>query len=90
MYYFNISNLIFNISNWINGQLFLQYVQTDPPTNKSLAALVIQLLQFQEDSLGKNVSKPPMTRIPVRRFITLEKQEFIITIILWLNILDHN
>lgn len=41
-------------------------MQTDPPTNKSLATLVIQLLQFQEDNLGKNVTKPPMTRLPVR------------------------
>lgn len=40
-------------------------MQTDPPTNKSLATLVVQLLQFQEDNLGKNVSKPPMTRLPV-------------------------
>lgn len=41
-------------------------MQTEPPTNKSLATLVVQFLQFQEDNLGKNVSKPPMTRLPVR------------------------
>jgi len=46
--------------------LFLvQYLQADPPTNKTLAALVLQLIQFQEDNLGKNVSKPPLTRLPV-------------------------
>lgn len=44
---------------------FFQYIQTDPPTSKGLAALVIQLIQFQEDNLGKNVSKPPLTRLPV-------------------------
>lgn len=42
-------------------------MQTDPPSNKSLATLLVQLLQFQEDNLGKNVSKPPMTRLPVRQ-----------------------
>ncbi|KAK0088239.1 hypothetical protein PV326_004917 [Microctonus aethiopoides] len=41
-----------------------KYVTTDPPTNKSLATLIVQLIQFQEDNLGKNVSKPPMTRLP--------------------------
>lgn len=45
--------------------LILQYVQADPPTAKSLSALVIQLIQFQEDNFGKNVSKPPLTRLPV-------------------------
>jgi len=49
--------------------LFLvQYLQADPPTNKTLAALVLQLIQFQEDNLGKNVSKPPLTRLPVSWF----------------------
>lgn len=43
----------------------MQYVQTDPPTSKGLAALVIQLIQFQEDNFGKDVSKPPLTRLPV-------------------------
>ncbi|XP_012283205.1 SWI/SNF complex subunit SMARCC2 [Orussus abietinus] len=46
-----------------------KYVQTDPPTNKSLSTLIIQLLQFQEDNLGKNVAKPPMTRLPVKCFL---------------------
>ncbi|XP_035724881.1 SWI/SNF complex subunit SMARCC2-like isoform X1 [Vespa mandarinia] len=46
-----------------------KYVQTDPPTNKTLATLVVQLLQFQEDNLGKNVTKPPMTRLPMKCFL---------------------
>ncbi|KAL6262562.1 hypothetical protein P5V15_005354 [Pogonomyrmex californicus] len=46
-----------------------KYVQTDPPTNKSLATLLVQLLQFQEDNLGKNISKPPMTRLPMKCFL---------------------
>lgn len=54
-----------------------QYLQSDPPTNKSLSALIIQLLQFQEDNLGKNVQKPPMTRIPVS-FVNKTKFVFLI------------
>jgi len=46
----------------------VQYLQADPPTNKTIAALVLQLIQFQEDNLGKNVSKPPLTRLPVSWF----------------------
>ncbi|KAG8041210.1 hypothetical protein G9C98_002198 [Cotesia typhae] len=46
-----------------------KYVTTDPPTNKSLSTLIIQLIQFQEDNLGKNVSKPPMARLPMKCFL---------------------
>ncbi|KAF5270638.1 hypothetical protein FQA39_LY01376 [Lamprigera yunnana] len=46
-----------------------KYMQSDPPTNKSLSALVVQLLQFQEDNFGKNAQKPPMTRIPIKFFM---------------------
>ena len=45
--------------------LLLQYIQAEPPTNKSLAALVVQLLQFQEEAFGKLVSKPALTKLPV-------------------------
>jgi len=43
----------------------LQYIQAEPPTNKSLAALVVQLLQFQEEAFGKLVSKAALTKLPV-------------------------
>ena len=46
-----------------------QYVQTEPPTAKGLAAIVVQLIHFQEDALGKNVTKPPLTRLPVKCFL---------------------
>lgn len=46
-----------------------QYVQTDSPTNKSLAALVVQLLQFQEDAFGRRVSNPALTKLPVSFFV---------------------
>ncbi|CAM1321518.1 SMARCC1 (predicted), partial [Pycnogonum litorale] len=46
-----------------------KYTQAEPPTNKGLSSLVIQLIQFQEDAFGKNVSKPPLTRLPMRCFL---------------------
>ncbi len=45
--------------------IYLQYVQTDSPTCKTLAALVVQLLQFQEDAFGRRVSNPALTKLPV-------------------------
>lgn len=44
---------------------FLQYVQADSPSSKSLAGLVVQLLQFQEDAFGRRVSNPALTKLPV-------------------------
>ena len=43
----------------------LQYTQADPPTNKGLSSLVLQLLQFQEDGFGKSVANPALTKLPV-------------------------
>ncbi|XP_014665929.1 PREDICTED: SWI/SNF complex subunit SMARCC2-like [Priapulus caudatus] len=56
------------IRNWLLKNC-KKYVQTDPPTNKSLVNLVIQLVQFQEDAFGKQVSKAPLTRLPMRLFL---------------------
>lgn len=50
---------------------FLQHVQSDPPTAKSLAQLVSQLIQFQEDYLGKSVKHPPLTRLPVSFLLSI-------------------
>uniref|UniRef100_A0A8C1EEA6 SWI/SNF related BAF chromatin remodeling complex subunit C1a n=1 Tax=Cyprinus carpio carpio TaxID=630221 RepID=A0A8C1EEA6_CYPCA len=49
--------------------IFLQYVQTDSPTSKTLAALVVQLLQFQEDAFGRRVSNPALTKLPAKIFL---------------------
>lgn len=46
-----------------------KHVQADPPTSKSLASLIVQLIQFQEDNLGKNVSEPALTRLPMKCFM---------------------
>uniref|UniRef100_A0A8C3CQK8 Chromo domain-containing protein n=1 Tax=Cairina moschata TaxID=8855 RepID=A0A8C3CQK8_CAIMO len=46
-----------------------QYVQADAPTNKTLAGLVVQLLQFQEDAFGKHVTNPAFTKLPAKCFM---------------------
>ncbi|KAK9509493.1 hypothetical protein O3M35_006800 [Rhynocoris fuscipes] len=56
------------IKNWLQKNC-KKWIQTDPPTSKGLSALVIQLIQFQEDNFGKNVTKPPLTRLPMRCFM---------------------
>lgn len=45
--------------------LLPKYIQAEPPTNKSLSSLVVQLLQFQEEVFGKHVSNAPLTKLPV-------------------------
>lgn len=47
------------------GRRCPQYIQAEPPTNKSLSSLVVQLLQFQEEVFGKHVSNAPLTKLPV-------------------------
>lgn len=42
-----------------------QHVQNDSPSSKSLAGLVVQLLQFQEDAFGRRVNNPALTKLPV-------------------------
>uniref|UniRef100_A0A8C4NHU1 SWI/SNF related BAF chromatin remodeling complex subunit C2 n=1 Tax=Eptatretus burgeri TaxID=7764 RepID=A0A8C4NHU1_EPTBU len=56
------------VRGWL-GKNYKKYIQADPPTNKSLASLVIQLLQFQDDVLGKQVSNAPLTRVPMKCFM---------------------
>lgn len=47
-----------------------KYVQMEPPTNKTLATLTAQLLQFQEDNFGKDASKQALlTKLPMKLFM---------------------
>ncbi|MXQ97781.1 hypothetical protein E5288_WYG018379 [Bos mutus] len=46
-----------------------KYIQAEPPTNKSLSSLVVQLLQFQEEVFGKHVSNAPLTKLPIKCFL---------------------
>ncbi|XP_057293184.1 SWI/SNF complex subunit SMARCC2-like isoform X2 [Hydractinia symbiolongicarpus] len=43
-----------------------KFVQAESPSTKSLAELVKQMIQFQEDAFGKNISKPPLTRLSMK------------------------
>ncbi|KYO33298.1 hypothetical protein Y1Q_0002511 [Alligator mississippiensis] len=53
---------------WL-GKHYKKYVQADAPTNKTLAGLVVQLLQFQEDAFGKHVTNPAFTKLPAKCFL---------------------
>ncbi|KAK6639223.1 hypothetical protein RUM43_007493 [Polyplax serrata] len=64
-------SLFDGIKSWLQKNC-KKYVQADPPTTKSLSTLVIQLIQFQEDNFGKNVSKPPLTRLPMKCFLDMK------------------
>ena len=44
---------------------FFQFIQTEPLTNKNLASLISQLVQFQDEAFGRRVSNPALTRLPV-------------------------
>uniref|UniRef100_A0A8D3E3F8 SWI/SNF related, matrix associated, actin dependent regulator of chromatin subfamily c member 2 n=1 Tax=Scophthalmus maximus TaxID=52904 RepID=A0A8D3E3F8_SCOMX len=52
---------------WI-GKHYKKYVQNDSPSSKSLAGLVVQLLQFQEDAFGRRVNNPALTKLPAKCF----------------------
>ncbi|MCI4391118.1 hypothetical protein PGIGA_G00130590 [Pangasianodon gigas] len=45
------------------------YKKADSPSCKSLAGLVVQLLQFQEDAFGRRVSNPALTKLPAKSFL---------------------
>lgn len=57
-----------SVRTWLNKN-YKKYMQADPPTNKNLASLVCQLLQFMEDAFGKHVSNPALTKLPIRCFL---------------------
>ncbi|XP_053324033.1 SWI/SNF complex subunit SMARCC1 isoform X2 [Spea bombifrons] len=53
---------------WL-GKNYKKYIQADSPTNKALAVLVSQLLQFQEEAFGRQVANPAFTKLPVKCFL---------------------
>uniref|UniRef100_A0A8C7QHQ1 SWI/SNF related BAF chromatin remodeling complex subunit C1 n=1 Tax=Oncorhynchus mykiss TaxID=8022 RepID=A0A8C7QHQ1_ONCMY len=57
-----------SVRQWI-GKHYKKYVQADSPSNKSLAGLVVQLLQFQEDAFGRRVNNPALTKLPTKSFL---------------------
>ncbi|KAI4899833.1 hypothetical protein NFI96_016901 [Prochilodus magdalenae] len=59
------------VRSWI-GKHYKKYVQTDAPSSKSLSGLIIQLLQFQEDTFGHRASNPGLTRLPAKCFLDMK------------------
>ncbi|XP_066531198.1 SWI/SNF complex subunit SMARCC1b isoform X2 [Hoplias malabaricus] len=59
------------VRSWI-GKHYKKYVQADAPSSKSLSALVIQLLQFQEDAFGRRASNPGLTKLPAKCFLDMK------------------
>ncbi|XP_069509855.1 SWI/SNF complex subunit SMARCC2 isoform X2 [Ambystoma mexicanum] len=57
-----------NARLWL-GKNCKKYTQAEPPTNKSLSSLVVQLLQFQEEVFGRHVSNAPLTKLPIKCFL---------------------
>ncbi|XP_060553884.1 SWI/SNF complex subunit SMARCC2-like isoform X2 [Ruditapes philippinarum] len=57
-----------SVRTWLHKNC-KKYTQADPPTNKSLSSLVLQLLQFQEDAFGKSVNNSPLTKLPMKCFL---------------------
>ncbi|CAG2202864.1 SMARCC [Mytilus edulis] len=62
-----------SVRTWLNKN-HKKYIQADPPTNKSLSSLVIQLLQFQEETFGKHVKNPAITKLPMKCFLDFKKE----------------
>lgn len=46
-----------------------KYIQADPLTNKNLATLCMQMLQFQEESFGRSVKNAALPKLPMRCFM---------------------
>ncbi|CAG7713858.1 unnamed protein product [Allacma fusca] len=57
-----------SVKTWLTKNL-KKYVQSEPPTSKGLAGIVVQLWQFQEDHFGENETRRAITRIPTRFFM---------------------
>ncbi|XP_071825833.1 SWI/SNF complex subunit SMARCC1-like isoform X2 [Apostichopus japonicus] len=54
-----------NVKTWLQRHS-KKWIQVEPPTNKSIGSLLASLVQYQEDHFGRHVSKPPLTRIPMK------------------------
>ncbi|KAG9280073.1 SWI/SNF complex subunit SMARCC1-like [Astyanax mexicanus] len=59
------------VRSWI-GKHYKKYVQADAPSTKSLAGLVVQLLQFQEDAFGRRATSPDLTKLPAKCFFDMK------------------
>ncbi|XP_030829488.1 SWI/SNF complex subunit SMARCC2 isoform X3 [Strongylocentrotus purpuratus] len=64
----DIASQLDNVKSWLQRNC-KKWIQAEPPTNKSIASMLAQLIQFQEDAFGKHISNPPLTRVPQKVFL---------------------
>lgn len=58
------------VRQWI-GKHYKKYVLVDSPSCQTLAAVTLQLLQFQEDAFGREAANPVITKLPAQCFMDL-------------------
>ncbi|XP_019119843.1 SWI/SNF complex subunit SMARCC1b [Larimichthys crocea] len=58
------------VRQWI-GKHYKKYVLVDAPSCQALAAVTLQLLQFQEDAFGRQAASPALTKLPAQCFLDL-------------------
>ncbi|XP_070840212.1 SWI/SNF complex subunit SMARCC1b [Chaetodon trifascialis] len=58
------------VRQWI-GKHYKKYVLVDAPSCQALAAVTMQLLQFQEDAFGRQAANPALTKLPAQCFLDL-------------------
>uniref|UniRef100_M3ZRG7 SWI/SNF related BAF chromatin remodeling complex subunit C1b n=1 Tax=Xiphophorus maculatus TaxID=8083 RepID=M3ZRG7_XIPMA len=59
------------VRQWI-GKHYKKYVLVDAPSCQVLAAVTLQLLQFQEDAFGRQAPNPALTKLPAHCFLDLQ------------------
>ncbi|RDD37880.1 SWI/SNF complex subunit SMARCC2 [Trichoplax sp. H2] len=55
------------LREWL-AKNYKKYLQNESVTNKTLATLTMNLLQFQEDTFGKGSNNPPLPKLPIKLF----------------------
>ncbi|XP_034016750.1 SWI/SNF complex subunit SMARCC1b [Thalassophryne amazonica] len=58
------------VRQWI-GKHYKKFVLVDAPSTQALAAVTLQLLQFQEDAFGRQAASPALTKLPAQCFLDL-------------------
>ncbi|XP_028289577.1 SWI/SNF complex subunit SMARCC1b [Parambassis ranga] len=58
------------VRQWI-GKHYKKYLLVDAPSCQALAAVTLQLLQFQEDAFGRQAPSPALTKLPAQCFLDL-------------------
>uniref|UniRef100_A0A3B5B7Y3 SWI/SNF complex subunit SMARCC1-like n=1 Tax=Stegastes partitus TaxID=144197 RepID=A0A3B5B7Y3_9TELE len=58
------------VRQWM-GKHYKKYVLVDAPSCQALAAVTLQLLQFQEDAFGRQATNPALTKLPAQCFLDL-------------------